>query len=453
MSRSTPTKTRAAAKASSSGSASFKPKARALSPAEQAQAKEAAQRERKRAYEERCTQLDEEAVAIQRERDELVAEIERRVAGYDNSASSAAAATAGLAAVSGVERGLQGLEDKIAGMQAQTKDWQSQVEAVRQRLVDTEQQEKDDIAQHEVSLNLLVGQRQALGEEIAQIRTRAAHFEERSSRLLERVAIAQEALQRGDDEKEQLRQELWERQGERAVLAADQASAARLGAEQRAQATALEAHVSQLGKALNSEDYKLKRDQQRFRAVEIQLGTNAEDERREHVRAIHAIPQRVEQESLEAQHCRKVFEQSQREMAMSKDAVRRLQEAQERLQEQVQHRTHSLWLAEGMCEAARAAHVAAEQEVKRVTEEVRQMEAWVERMGKQNRRMILSQLPLRDACSALAQENLQAEVLQYMEKYPAPLEGKGSPHRRGQLSRTEVEARAARLGLAGLAGS
>jgi len=348
-----------------------------------------------------------------------------------------------------VERGEKGLEDRITASKVQCKELQAQVAAVKQKMADMEKHDQEAAAQHTARVNMLAGERQALSEDIAQIRTRAAHFEERASRLQERVAAAQEALRRGDDEKEQLQGELWERQGERAVLAADQASAARLGAEQRAQAS-LESHVTQLASVLSSEDHKLKRDQFRFRAVERQLGAHADDERREHERAAFTIPQRIEQERLEAQHCRKVYESSQRELVISKDAVHQLQEKHQKLMEQVQLRVESLWRAEGMCEAARAAFLTAEADVTRVNEEAQQLHSWVERVGKQNRRMLLSQLPLRNTCSALEQENLQAEVMEYIESFPVPREG--SPTQKpGQPSRREAGARAARLGLAGLA--
>merc|ERR1719235_645696 len=126
----------------------------------------------------------------------------------------------------------------------------------------------------------LLNQREQFLRDLNAAKIGCVEKEDQAQNLFTSSADMRELLKRGAQELEQLRNELWERHAEKSMLVADQASAARKGAEQRVQAVAAEAQVTQLAQALDCEDSRLALEQRRLRrSEEIQISRAAGEKR------------------------------------------------------------------------------------------------------------------------------------------------------------------------------
>lgn len=332
----------------------------------------------------------------------------------------------------------------MEAMQYQCKELETQTAGSKERLLKEERRASDVEVWQRQQHTLLTSQGEAFREELATLRADCAEHEDRAQHLLATIADTRELLQRGADELKQLQGELWERQGEKAVLVADQASAARLGAEQRAQASAAEAQVTQLAQALDCEDSRLAREQRRLRRAEAEQNERAQGERREWEFASSTLPDRIQQERDETARCKKVAEDWRMDLHAAQDALAKAREQYNRDAEQVRGKAAEAWRAEGERDAARVARQAVEAEAARVEAESKQLETWVARVDAQNRQLLLNHVKTRNACSAIEQDNIRREVEQFMKADPAsslPTTSKAA---------VQLEARVARLGLAGI---
>lgn len=399
---------------------------RPLSPEEIAREKEAA----KQAYLERRRAVEDEFVVLQKDHDHLVAEVDRI-----NSAGGDGGPIEG------------GAEAFLAKKQKESEGLDAQVAEATQRCERAARRKQDVVSRQQTQEAMLNGEHKALREELDRLRGQCAEQEDRAQQLLAEIEETRELLQRGADELQQLRNELWERQGEKALLVADQTSAARLGAEQRAQAVSAEAQVTQLAQALDCEDSRLAREQRRLRRVEAEQCGRAQGERREWELASSTLPERIQQERGETGRCKKAAEDWRIDLQAAQDSLAKAREQYNNRAELVRAKTAEVWRAEGERDAARVARQAVEAEAKRAEAEAAQLAAWAERMKDQNRQLALHNVKTRNAASALEQDNIRRQVEEFIKADPdSSLPGSSK-------AAMQLEARAARLGLAGIGGS
>jgi len=241
----------------------------------------------KKAYREKRKSLEEEFAGLKKDHESLLVEVAR------------------------VESNPEGCSDAhLAAMQNQCETTQAEVIAWQRRLENAERRSQEISTRHDQLKARLIDEREAAQEELIEARGRCAQKEDRARDLFASSVDMRELLQRGADELQQLRGELWERQGEKALLVADQASAARVGAEQRVQAVAAEAQVTQLAQALDCEDSRVAHEQRRLRRAEAQHFERAAGEKRELERASTAYPEEIQKERLETLRCQRVTERS-----------------------------------------------------------------------------------------------------------------------------------------------
>lgn len=286
--------------------------------------------------------------------------------------------------------------------------------------------------------------RAALQKAVRQVRDICAHHEDDAQRLFGSSADMRELLQRGADELQQLRGELWERQGEKALLVADQASSARLGAEQRVRAVAAEAQVTKLAQALDCEDSRLGKEQRRLRQAETQQFERDAGARRELAIASNALPDQIQQERDESARCQKIAEDKRQELQLVKEALAKTREEQRHFAEVEHNKSAEAWRAETACAAARTSREAMEAEAVRISSETKQIGVNVARLAEQNRQLLLTQVKARNECSALVQDDIRRDVKDFLKANP---DLSGSSDFKAER---ELEVRDARLGLAGL---
>lgn len=390
------------------------PRVKPLTPAEQA-----AQKEQQRvAYIARRKVLEEEAIAMRSEQETLLAQVARIDSSVEGSADA-----------------------HLLQKRMQCDDTRAQVDAAKERLQKAERRHHDATARHSRSKLIMAEDLEAVQEELIEMRERCAQHEDRARNLFASSADMRELLQRGVDELQQLRGELWERQGEKALLVADQASAARLGAEQRVQAVAAEAQVTQLAQALDCEDSRLVREQRRLRRAEAQHQERAAGEKREMALASAAYPEQIQQEHEESAHCKKVAEEKRRELQFAQESLAKVRENQRQFAEMVRGKAQEAWQAEAARDSARSARESMEAETARVAAETKRLQAQVAHMADQNRQLMRDQVKARNECSALVQKGIRRDVSDYLQANPDMSSG--------GIADNDGRDRAARLGLAG----
>jgi len=275
-------------------------------------------------------------------------------------------------------------------------------------------------------------------------RTSCAQQEDRAQDLFTSTADMRQLLQRGAEELQQLRNELWERQGEKCLLVGDQASAARLGAEQRVQAVAAEAQVTQLAQALECEDSRLSQERRRLRRAESSQVQRAAGEKREMALASTAFPERIQQEREESLRCKQVAEEKRVELREVQEVFAKTRAAQRQVAAQVRSKAAEAWRAETARDAARTARESLEAETSRVHSETRVLQENIARLAEQNKKLMSSQVKTINDCAALVQDKIRRDVKDFLKANP------DMSSSRNKMD-TELDNQAARLGLAGFA--
>jgi len=286
--------------------------------------------------------------------------------------------------------------------------------------------------------------REVFQKEVISARTKCAQQEDRAQSLFTSSADMRELLRRGADELQQLRSELWERQGEKCLLVGDQASAARLGAEQRVQAVAAEAQVTQLAQALDCEDSRLAQERRRLRRSEASQVQRAAGEKREMALASTAFPERIQQEREESARCKLVAEEKRVELRAVQEVLVKTRAGQRQFAAQVRSKAAEAWRAETARDAARTARESLEAETARIHSETRVLQENMARLADQNKQLMSSQVKTRNDCAALVQDKIRRDVKDFLKANPDVSSSRDKMD-------TELDNQAARLGLAGFA--
>eukprot|EP00747_Dinoflagellata_sp_TGD_P064661 gnl/TRDRNA2_/TRDRNA2_154003_c1_seq1.p1 gnl/TRDRNA2_/TRDRNA2_154003_c1~~gnl/TRDRNA2_/TRDRNA2_154003_c1_seq1.p1 ORF type:complete len:450 (-),score=112.56 gnl/TRDRNA2_/TRDRNA2_154003_c1_seq1:23-1372(-) len=295
-------------------------------------------------------------------------------------------------------------------------------------------------------------ERDVLREELAQLRGKAAQLEDKDLRFQQQLADAQETLSRGQKEREQLRGELRELHGERTSLASDQELVARIGVEHREQAKSLEVQIGGLARELTLQDTHIKREHGKRQESKQHLGAQHENEHEEWEHTLKGLPQTVDEHKAEADRCQSILEDFKAHLISVQEVHTKLQEERDALEEQRAVLQKHAWHAEGSRDATRAARVAVELEVEAAEKEVQRLTTWIARVEDQNRRMLLSQVPLHNAHSHLVQKELRRTVREHLSAYP-PSDPPRSPRAACHTYETHAPDRngqAHRLRLAGI---
>lgn len=391
-------------------------RARPLTPAEQAAQKE----ETKRVLIARRRALEEEGAVLKREQERLLSEVAR------------------------VDDNPEGDGDAYLDKMRQTCDiTRLEADDMKKRSEKADRRDRENTARYAKLKVSLSNEREAMREELIEVRERSVLHEERARKLFASCEDMRELLQRGADELQQLREELWERQGEKALLVADQASAARLGAEQRVQAVAAEAQVTQLAQALDCEDSRLAQEQRRLRRAEAQHQERAATEQRAMENACSAFPEQIQKERESMAHAKAIAEEKRAELVVAQEALAKVREAQRQFAELVRAKAAEVWRAETTRDSARSARERIEAETARIATETKNLQDGVKHLDEQNRQLMRDQVKARNDCSALVQHGIRRDIKEFVKANPEV--SSSSP----QKMDADLEDRAARLGLAG----
>lgn len=384
------------------------------------QAELAAQKEAaKKAAEVRRHELIDEGRALKHEHEELSTEVDR------------------ITAVGGAEERLQALKQ-------QCEQLDMEVTSAKDRFEKADRRNREVAAHNNQKEGLLKRQREALQKEVMSARANCAQQEDRAQSLFTSSADMRRLLQRGADELQQLRNELWERQGEKCLLVAEQASAARQGAEQRVQAVAAEAHVTQLAQALDCEDSRLAVERRRLRRAEAIQTQSAAAEKREMAIASSALPERIQQERDESIRCKQVSDEKRSELRQVQEALAQKREAQRGMAAQVRNKAAEAWRAETARDAARTARESMEAEAARIHSVTKVLQENIARLAEQNKQLMSSQVKSRNDNAALVQDKIRRDVKDFLKANPDVAAS------RTEMD-SELEIQAQRLGLAGFA--
>lgn len=334
--------------------------------------------------------------------------------------------------------------ERVQKLQEQCDQLEMEVASAQERLEKADRQYHEVVAQNSQKQALMKSKCEALQKEVVSSRTACAQQEDRAEDLFTSAADMRELLKRGSEELQQLRNELWERQGEKCLLVGDQASAARLGAEQRVQAVAAEAQVTQLAQALDCEDSRLSQERRKLRRAESSQVQRAAGEKREMVLAENAYPERIQQEREETARCKLVAEEKRVEMREAQEVLAKTRATQKQFAAQVRGKAAEAWRAETARDAARTTRESLEAETSRIHSETKVLQENIARLADQNKKLMSSQVKTRNDCAALVQDKIRRDVKDFLKANP------DMSSSRNKMD-TERDDQAARLGLAGFA--
>eukprot|EP00928_Gymnodinium_smaydae_P090166 TRINITY_DN74005_c0_g1_i1.p1 TRINITY_DN74005_c0_g1~~TRINITY_DN74005_c0_g1_i1.p1 ORF type:complete len:526 (+),score=127.35 TRINITY_DN74005_c0_g1_i1:65-1579(+) len=260
--------------------------------------------------------------------------------------------------------------------------------------------------------------RDALEDELDRLRANCEELQVSEQDLRRRHDEASGRRQRGLEERQQLRAELFDRQAERSALAAEKVAVERAESQQRVEAKSLEAHICRLAKLLEHEDKEFEHLTLTMRGEEALGRAAAADARRACETVERQAPKELEAERDEAQRCADVAAGMQREVLHLRERAAAVRSRSGKSVAERDNLQRGLWRAEGSRDSARAARRQTESELANVEGELTRLEelvAWVE---EQNLQLARSKLPLQHACANLVQRGVRDAVASYLLEYP-----------------------------------